>query len=155
LTLSVPVELFYEIESEQGDWPNRIAVQYPEIAHALEVVGCKIFRILAKVELDAENKPVEMLRGDELKITSETLEHALSQAKTLATLHGAPAALDRVHTLFHAYLKAACQNAQLPMPSDKPGIVELLGLLKKHQVFFFEPELESLVTQTLRGAQKS
>jgi hypothetical protein len=38
---------------------------------------------------------------------------------------------------------------------DRPGIVELLGLPKKQGVFVVEPELENLVNQTSRGAQKS
>jgi hypothetical protein len=155
LTLRIPVEVFVQIEREHGSWPNRIAEQIPQIAYALGKVGCKTVRVVAEVELDAENESLEIIQGAELNTTSETVEHALNQARTLIVSHGAPAALDRVHTVFHAYLKAACEKAQLPLRKDKPGIVELLGLLKRHGVFVFEPELETLVTQTLRGAQKS
>lgn len=155
LRLRVPVEVFVEIETGQGNWSNRINEQLPKVAHALGRVGCSIWRVVAEVELDAENKPVEIMDGDELTITSETVEQALNQARTLVVSHGAPAALDRMHTVFHAYLKAACEAANVPMPQDRPGIVELLGLLKKHEMFVFEPELEMLVTKTLRGAQKS
>jgi Abortive infection C-terminus len=69
--------------------------------------------------------------------------------------HGAPAALDRVHTVFHGYLKAAFEKVKLPMPNDRPGIIELLGLLRKHGIVSFEPELETLVNQTFRGVQKA
>ena len=41
------------------------------------------------------------------------------------------------------------------MPNEKPGIIALLGLLRKHSVFVSTPELETLITQTLRGAQKA
>lgn len=155
LTIKVPVEIFVEIEKEEKNWPNRKAEHFPIIAHALGRVGCRVWRILAEVELDAENKPLELLQGEELKITSDTVEQALNQARTLIVSHGAPAALDRVHTVFHAYLKVACENANISVSNDRPGIVELLGLLRRHGVFAVERELESLVTQTLRGAQKS
>jgi hypothetical protein len=155
LVLRVPVEVFVEIEREAGNWDHRIAQSIPEAVHALNRVGCNIKYVVAEIELDADNKPIEILNVEELKITSATVEHALSQARTLILSHGAPAALDRIHTVFHGYLKVACENAKIPIPNDRPGIIELLGLLRKHSVFVFEPELESLVTQTLRGAQKS
>jgi hypothetical protein len=155
LTLRVPVEVFLEIEKERGNWSRRIADEIPQVAHALGRVGCNVWRILAEVELDAENKPVEIIQAEELKITSETVEHALNQARTLIVSHGAPAALDRVHTVFHAYLKAACKKTGLPMPNDRPGAIELLGLLRKHRIVSFEPELETLVNQTFRGVQKA
>ncbi len=41
------------------------------------------------------------------------------------------------------------------MPNDRPGILELLGLLRKHGIVSFEAELETLINQTLRGVQKS
>jgi len=155
LKLRVPVEVFVEIEYERGKWNNRISEGIPEVVRALNRIGCKIVGVVAEVELDAEDKPIEFLLAEELKITSATVEHALSQAKTLIVSHGAPAALDRVHTVFHGYLKAACEEAHLPMPSNKPGIIELLGLLRKHKVFTFDPTLETLVNQSLRGAQKA
>ena len=155
LILRVPVEVFVEIEQQRGNWDHVIEQSVPDIAHALNRVGCEIKGVIAQIELDAENKPIEVLRANELAITSATMEHALSQAKTLIFSHGAPAALDRFHTVFHGYLKAACEKANLPVPGDRPGIIELLGLLRKYEVFIFEPELETLVTQTLRGAQKA
>lgn len=155
LMLRVPVEIFVEIERERGSWPNRVAQCIPEVVHALNQVGCQIMGVIAEIELDAENKPVEIIQAEELKITSATVEHALNQARTLILSHGAPAALDRVHTVFHAYLKAACEKAQLPMPNDRPGIIELLGLLRRNCIVFFDDELEKLVDQTFRGVQKS
>jgi hypothetical protein len=155
LMLRVPVEVFVAIENEREAWSYRIAQCIPQLVHALNRVGCKIKAVVAEIELDAENKPIEMLQAEELRITSATVEHALRQARTLIVTHGAPAALDRVHTVFHGYLKAACEEAQLAMPNDRPGIIELLGLLRKHNVFVVEPELEMLVNQTLRGAQKA
>jgi hypothetical protein len=155
LVLRVPVEVFVEIEHELGSWNHRLAQGIPEVVHAVNRVGCNVIGVVADIALDAENRPIEVLQAGDLKITSATVEEALNQARTLIVSHGAPAALDRVHTVFHAYLKAACEKAQLPMPNGRPGIVELLGLLRKHEVFVFEPEMETLVTQTLRGAQKS
>lgn len=155
LVLRVPVEVFVEIEHERGSWPNRIGQSIPESVHALNQVGCNIKAVVAEIELDAENKAIEMLEAGELKITSQTVEHALNQARTLILSHGAPAALDRVHTVFHGYLKAACEKAQLPMPNDRPGTIELLGLLRRNCVVIFDPEVEQLIDKTFRGVQKS
>ena len=155
LMLRVPVEVFVEIELERGNWDQRIAQGFPEIVHALNRVGCNIKAVIAEIELDAENQPIEMLQAEDLRITSATVEHALSQARTLIVSHGAPAALDRVHTVFHAYLKVVCENAQLPMPNSRPGTIELLGLLRQHGVIVLEPELQELVNKTFRGVQKA
>ncbi len=111
--------------------------------------------MVAEVELDAENESLEIIEAEELAVTSETVEHALGQARTLIVSHGAPAALDRVHTVFHAYLKAAFAKANLEMPNERPGTIELLGLLRQHGVVSFEPELEALVNKTFRGIQKA
>jgi hypothetical protein len=49
LALRVPVEVFVEIESERGSWPNRVAEQIPQVAHALGRVGCTIGRVVAEI----------------------------------------------------------------------------------------------------------
>jgi hypothetical protein len=61
LELPVPVEVFVEIETGQRNWPNRISEQLPKVARALGRVGCGIWRAITEVELDAENKPVEIM----------------------------------------------------------------------------------------------
>jgi hypothetical protein len=155
LKLSVPVEVFVEIERQTGSWANRIAEQIPQIANSVGRGGCPVWRVIAEIELDADNDSLELIQADDLQITSATVEHALNQARTLIVSHGAPAALDRVHTVFHAYLKAVCERAQIPMPSQTPGIITLLGLLRQHGVVSFEPELEDLVKKTFRGVQKA
>jgi hypothetical protein len=154
LVLRVPVQVFVEIENERGAWNNRIGQGIPQLVHALNRVGCNIKGVVAEIELDAEDKPIELPQAGELRITSATVEHALRQARTLIVSHGAPAALDRVHTVFHGYLKAACEEAQLPMHNERPGIIELLGLLRKQNVFVVEPELETLVNQKLFEGRK-
>ncbi|MGB7285035.1 MAG: abortive infection family protein [Candidatus Acidiferrum sp.] len=155
LVLRVPVEVFVEIELERGNWDQRIAQGIPEAVHGLNRVGCNIKWAVAEIELDAENRPIEILQAKDLHITSATVEHALSQARTLIVSHGASAALDRVHTVFHAYLKAVCDGAQLQMPNDHPGIIQLLGLLRRDDMFLSEPDLKDLVNQTLKGIQKA
>jgi hypothetical protein len=110
MTLRVPVEVFVEIETGQRNWDNRANEQLPKVAHALGRVGCNVWRVIAEVELDADNKPVEIMQGDELTITSETVEQALNHARTLTVSHGAPAALDRMHTVFHAYLRGSVRS---------------------------------------------
>jgi hypothetical protein len=72
LILRIPVEVFVEIEHEVGNWNHRMAQGIPEAVHALNRVGCNIKYVVAEIELDAENKPIEILNVEELKLTSAT-----------------------------------------------------------------------------------
>jgi hypothetical protein len=63
------------------------------------------------------------------RITSDVVEEALQQADTLIAKHGPSAALDRVHTAFHGYLLAVCDQAAIAYP-DKADITTLYKILR-------------------------
>jgi hypothetical protein len=62
-------------------------------------------------------------------ITTATVERALNDAETLLKTSGASSALDRVHTAFHGYLMALCDDAGISY-SPEPKMTELFKNLR-------------------------
>lgn len=61
-------------------------------------------------------------------ITSATVERAINDAETLIRESGATSGVDRIHTVLHGYLIAACEDAGLAYPAD-PSMTQLFKLL--------------------------
>ena len=81
-----------------------------------------------EIKDDAE---VDAVAQPNLKVTSAVVERALTDAELLIRDQGSISGLDRVHTAFHGYLKAVCQEANLAFGSD-PSITELFKVLRKN-----------------------
>jgi len=85
------------------------------------------------------------------KITTATVERAISDAETLIQKSGATSGVDRVHTALHGYLIAACDDAKILYPKD-PDLTQLIKLLRQQH-----PKLQNLgtraqdITQVLRS----
>jgi Abortive infection C-terminus/HEPN domain len=62
----------------------------------------------------------------ELRITSDVVRRAISDAETLLRDGGPTSAVDRVHTALHGYLKAVCDAEGIAYPPD----ASILGLFK-------------------------
>ncbi|MBU2600823.1 MAG: abortive infection family protein [Actinobacteria bacterium] len=86
-----------------------------------------------------------------LRISSDVVRRAIADAHTLMESSGPTSAVDRVHTALHGYLKAACDEAGIPHPSDA-SILGLFKLLKeKHpRLQTFGPHQDAVV-QVLRS----
>jgi len=97
------------------------------LASALEKLGHPIWYIA--VDLDA-SEAVRSVTVPTLKITSEAIDRALSDAETLLRANGATSGLDRVHTAFHGYLRAVCDEAHINFASDS-GITHLFQLIRE------------------------
>jgi len=106
--------------------------RYRSIAQTLEKLNRSIRFIAVDVNMDGA---VESVAVPELRITSEVVERALADAQTLIGSRGAVSGLDRVHTAFHGYLKAACADAGLATNADA-GITELFKVLRKGHLAF-------------------
>jgi hypothetical protein len=65
------------------------------------------------------------------KITTATVERAITDAETLIQKSGATSGVDRIHTALHGYLMAACDGATIPYPKDA-DLTQLLKLLRQH-----------------------
>lgn len=67
-----------------------------------------------------------LVSGGDLRITSDAVRRALEDAETLMREHGPARAIDRMHTLLHAYLRAACDAESIAYED----LVPVRGLLK-------------------------
>lgn len=65
----------------------------------------------------------------DLKITGSTINQAIEDAKILLNTRGATSAVDRVHTVFHGYLKQVCNEASI-MYKEEATLNQLMNLLK-------------------------
>jgi hypothetical protein len=111
------------------------------IATALEKLGHPIWCIAA--DLDASEE-VQSVPVPTLRITSEAVDRALSDAESLIRANGATSGLDRVHTAFHGYLRAVCTEANINFAADS-GITHLFQLLRASH-----PKLQLADTQAAK-----
>lgn len=66
----------------------------------------------------------------DLRVASEVVERAISDAETLITTSGATSGVDRIHTALHGFLIAACDSQEIPYPPD-PSITKLFKLIRQ------------------------
>jgi hypothetical protein len=111
---------------------------FDQIARTVSEVGPYI-RFIA-VDLDTNESPTAV-KTPSLQVTSDIVERALREAERLLQSSGATSGLDRVHTAFHGYLKAACDKYSISISGD-PSIVALFKILRE-QV----PKLSSAADQ--------
>lgn len=70
-----------------------------------------------------------------LKVTSPIVERALSDAEKLLRSSGATSALDRIHTAFHGYLEALCNDKGISYGTNC-RLTELFKLLRQNHPAF-------------------
>ncbi len=70
------------------------------------------------------------VESPDLRITSEVVRRAISDAETLMQTSGPTSAVDRVHTALHGYLLAACDDAGIVYGRDL-SILDLFKLLRE------------------------
>ncbi|HVS87999.1 MAG TPA: abortive infection family protein [Candidatus Acidoferrum sp.] len=119
------------------------------IAAALEKLGHPIWYIAA--DLDASEE-VQSVPVPTLKITSEAVDRALSDAESLIRANGATSGLDRVHTAFHGYLRAVCEEANINFAADSE-ITHLFQLIRAShpKLRLADPEAAKRMDQIHRG----
>lgn len=66
-------------------------------------------------------------------IASETVELAISNARTLIDAEGPASAVDRIHTALHGFLKNVCKRSDIEFQKND-SITRLLKHLKEHKV---------------------
>jgi hypothetical protein len=88
------------------------------------------------------------------RITSAVVERALADAANLLKTSGAVSAVDRVHTALHGWLKAACDEAGIPLTAD-PNINEVFSALReKHPRLQITGPRADEITKILRALSK-
>lgn len=119
------------------------------LASAFEKIGRSLWFVV--VELDTSEE-IQSVTVPALKITSETVDRALSDAETLIRTNGASSGLDRVHTAFHGYLRAVCNDADISFVSDS-AITHLFQLIRQShpRLQIADPEAAKRMDQIHRG----
>ena len=70
-----------------------------------------------------------------LAITSEVVQKAIDDARTLIHKNGATSGVDRVHTILHGYLKEICRNENIAVHTENPTINNLFKLIRNSPKF--------------------
>jgi hypothetical protein len=103
-----------------------VAKKYPtgSAVFRTAAAGYELSKLISRCAGDAA------VEATDLKITSDLVQRALSDAAALMTSSGPTSAIDRVHTALHGYLKAACSTASIQLPPDA-SMTELFKLLRQ------------------------
>jgi|SRR5882724_579233 len=122
------------------------------LSSAFETIGYPLWFVV--VDLDTSEE-VQSVAVPALKITSETVDRALSDAETLIRTNGASSGLDRVHTAFHGYLRAVCNEAHINFASDS-DITHLFQLIRQShpKLQIADPEAAKRMDQIHRGVAR-
>jgi hypothetical protein len=120
--------------------------KYQTLVEKLRRLGTHIRFIVADVQDEEE---IESVPAPTLKITSTVVEHALNDVEALIRQRGPVSGLDRVHTAFHGYLKAVCEDAGL-LPEGDPSITDLFKIVRRQHPALHPPppgarEIESIL----------
>ena len=70
-----------------------------------------------------------------LEITTEVVERAIIDAKTLVEQNGATSGVDRMHTVLHGYLKVVCEKENILFPKNASLTVLFKTLKNEHPAF--------------------
>lgn len=89
-----------------------------------------------------EGEALPVVENPSLTITSEVIERAIADAKTLIENTGATSAVDRVHTLLHGYLKQLCRNNGITVSEDA-NVTTLFSQLRSNHAAFQNAENNS------------
>ena len=127
LFFSAPPEEYAAIEENmnhldagKGGWGD--------IADTIGELSSNYIRFIAAgVRLVTAPEPVAPPR---LRVTSETVEHALSDAEHLLRSRGPVSAVDRAHTAFHAYLRELARDGGIEIPHDA-SIAQIFKILRQ------------------------
>jgi hypothetical protein len=125
----VPFDLYTELVEQYEEPQTRLA--FRRIAEAITEVGPYIRFIVAR--LDTEKR--EVVSPPNLRVTSETVERALSDAEYLINSQGAVSSVDRVHTAFHGYLRVIASKANINVPDDASIIQIFKAIREQHPAF--------------------
>lgn len=126
LYYQAPLERYVSIANEYEKNENKIS--YRCIAETTTEVGHYIRFIVLDLDKNA-NIEVIPVATPTLETSSDSVQRALADAEHLIHARGAASGVDRVHTAFHGYLKAAANKASIPFDEDS-SVTDLFKLLR-------------------------
>jgi len=116
--------------AEQSENP-RIKIYYRHIAETISEIGPYI-RFIA-VALNTKSD-LRVVSTPSLATTSDSVERALADCEHLIHNRGATSGVDRIHTVFHGYLRAVCAKYTLEVPQNA-GVTHVFKALRDHPGF--------------------
>lgn len=132
LLLTTSLEQYVAFGEEHEDIEARSA--YRSIAETMTEVGPYI-RFIA-VELDTKAGPIPV-SSPSLAVTSDAVERLLADCEQLIHSRGPTSGVDRVHTAFHGYLRAVCDQSGIHAEEDA-GLTKLFKLIREQHPAFMQ-----------------
>lgn len=143
---TVPIERYVELQPLEKDRDAQPV--FRAVAKALSEVGYPVRLIV--VTPDTSGAP-DLVPPAAPTITSDNVSRALTDAEVLLHQTGAANAVDRVHTAMHAYLRAVCSSAGLPVGADL-GMTELWKIVREqHPAFATAGHREEEITRIVKA----
>jgi len=130
----IPIDDYVALE--ENGFAEQYTTEFRCIAEVISQLGPYIRHIAVDYTIDPGPAPV---KHPSLKITSYVVEQALIDAQNLLLSSGPPSAIDRVHTAFHGFLKAVCDESGIQYPRNS-SITELFKLIRKNHPKFQESQ---------------
>lgn len=102
----VTLDCYSDLIDSKADLESQLA--FRRIAETITEIGhyIRFITVVLNTEIGTE-----LVASPSPQITSEILERALADAEQLIHSQGASSGVDRVHTAFHAYLRAVCSSS--------------------------------------------
>lgn len=127
LEKSPPLDQAKILKGILGKYP--VAYFLEEKQNRKQVLYDEIKNLITRLEAG------QSINSPNLTITSEVVERAIRDAKTLIKESGATSGVDRIHTALHGYLIAVCRSENIPV-KENSSITELFKLLKERHPAF-------------------
>jgi hypothetical protein len=130
LLLTASLEQYAAFGEQHEDLEARSA--YRSIAETMTEVGPYV-RFIA-VELDTKAGPIPVA-SPSLAVTSDAVERSLADCEQLIHSRGPTSGVDRLHTAFHGYLRAVCDQSGIRAEEDA-GLTQLFKLIREQHPAF-------------------
>ncbi len=146
LYTSVRIDEYLDLANRKDDFD--IKNGFKEIAETVYELGTYI-RFVAVSLANHESLPA--VAQPTLRMTSDVVHAALSDAEHLIHARGAMNGLDRAHTALHGYLRAVANDIALQAPADA-GVTQLFRLVtENHSSFDSTLPRNSDITRIVRS----
>jgi hypothetical protein len=145
LYMRVPTATYLAVELESDSYHQQAS--FRNIAEAM-AEGSNPVRFIA-MDVDPEDAPT--VSTPQLQITSVAVIRALSDFEVLVSSSGGPVSgVDRIHTAFHGYLQAVCDDEGIQHPAEA-DITSLFTLIRNNHPKFLAHPPGAEAMKILRG----
>jgi hypothetical protein len=118
----------YEEASKTASSANNWGA-FARIAKTFSELGTFVRFIVIELDM-ASVSGTGIVPAPALKITSQIVDRALTDAEKLLATSGATSGVDRIHTALHGYLLQICADAQIIVPTQDPNLTQLYKALR-------------------------